>query len=214
MIRNHFPDGVKVGAYIAGNVTDFSPGLEAEKTVTVKDGAAKFSGLTDNGHYFAAAEVPVGEDGKEWRAVRFTAKPKEFENLSLDLRKRAFTAERERLAQIEARSKQHKEAEKADPLAHSPAPGRTMPINNPLVGARTTAEALSRQTQPPTVTAQEAAAGVTVDAVPDPEAGAEESVPRLLKDRTVAQLREQAVAEGVKGASRMKKAELVKALQA
>jgi hypothetical protein len=129
-LRGRFPEDTKVR--LIPRATDHwipgRPTVPQQATATTKGGETVFKNVP-TGPYWVVGEV----DGSEV-SVMVTAKPADYETQHPDLRKRAHLAEVDRIANVDAKTKLVKEAVKKDPLANSPAPGRTMPSNNPVHG--------------------------------------------------------------------------------
>lgn len=223
VIEGHFEEGSKVEA--VPRPRDVFADLPAEATSTVKGGRVEFTGLLPHGAYWA-----VGKNGDAEVKVMFSARSKEFEDLSPDEREQAHQADID--ATTEAESKQR--------LEHGVVPAAPLPEDEQVVttGARTTASAKPVVPDPTTepghalLTDAEELARETptvdnsVSAVDGGEtakvtAPADESEPEPenekgtgpYKGRTVAQLRRVATDKGIKGASRLKKSKLLKELK-
>jgi hypothetical protein len=126
-----FPPGTKVGLYPRHTDHFAAKGLNPLKTFTVgSDGIAKLTGLDEDVPYFVAAEVepPDPPKRKEWHTASITALS-DASRVHPDLRTTPEETIRRRIAETQAASKARAEAERRDPLAASPAPGKTVEPN-------------------------------------------------------------------------------------
>jgi hypothetical protein len=223
-LRGRFSEGSKV-RLIPRTTDHWIPGATErpeQATATTKDGETVFKNVP-TGPYWVVGEV----DGAEV-SVMVTAKPAGYETEHPDLRKRAHLAEIDRVRNVDAKTRLVKEAAKKDPLANSPAPGRTMPSRNPLHGARTTVdtrhaevvareEALAAEVTRPAhdLSIQQLEVQNQGQVVTDPPNDVEEpdTGAGAYEDRSVTQLREVAKKRGVTGASKLNKADLIKELR-
>jgi hypothetical protein len=126
-----FPPGTKVGLYPRHTDHFAAKGLKPLKTFEVgKDGIAKLTGLDEDVPYFVVADVeaPDPPKRKETRSVTITALS-DASRVHPDLRTTPEETIRRRIAETQATAKARAEAERKDPLAASPAPGKTLESN-------------------------------------------------------------------------------------
>lgn len=144
-----FPAGTKV--HVTPRFTEQFAGAGAATTTTAtvdKNGVAKLSGLEADAPYWAYGDVEVPDPADPRKrttrthSVAFT--PLSADSLAHpDLRTTQEETGRRRLAEAEAATAARREAEKKDPLAASPAPGRTVQPNR-VEGARSSVDARTR----------------------------------------------------------------------
>lgn len=121
----HFAPKTKVSAYIRVNDVTPTPNANPAKSVQAgSDGKATFTGLKDGVQYF----IGWDEDG-DWRTIAVQAKSDEYLREHGDLRTLPETVVRKNLADRQAQAEAIEADRKKNPLAGSPAPGRTVESN-------------------------------------------------------------------------------------
>ena len=120
-----FKPGTKVSAFTAVGDVAPTPGASPAKTSTAGgDGRVEFKGLPDGVLY----QLGWDEDGT-WRTVRVQSKSEEFLREHGDLRTLPETVVRRNLSDRQAQAEAVEADRKKNPLAGSPAPGRTVESN-------------------------------------------------------------------------------------
>lgn len=144
-----FPEGTKVEVTPRFTEQFGGPGGNVTAKATVnKQGVAKLSGLTADAPYWAYGDVEVPDPANPAKrttrthSIAFT--PLSRDALAHpDLRSTPEETTRRRIAEAEAATEARRQAEKKDPLAASPAPGRTVEPNR-VTGSRSSRDVSTR----------------------------------------------------------------------